>query len=403
MTEPPIDPHSFRKMVEGWVSFLPYREMGFFMMPPKTGVERRILQFIEDKESHITFGLRKRTICIHLDLYEEPKIEKHWLFLELQTQLKRGVKREGINLEENDLIVLMSTLRENGFEIALFVTGVDRLIQNLDFTLFKELVSLNERFDNLSILVFTGVYLLEKRIKSKLFEKNPLAANFFYIPLYSTEDSTQFVKYLEEKWNMHINKEQKEWILKDCSGRLGWIKNAVRLIREKPKITPREITEDASMIDRVQTMVQVFSQEIRKLLEAISQGGYQTQKKDALYLEYLAKLGLLKKEKGEYIIYPPYLSTIVKKHKQEEETNFNYHLVLSDQEYRVFTHLQKNLNTIVGRDVIAERIWESDAEEKYSEWAIDQLLHRVRTKLTSMKSPYALRTKKGTGFILLQK
>ena len=157
------------------------------------------------------------------------------------------------------------------------------------------------------------------------------------------------------------------------------------------------------MIDRAQTMVQVFSQEIRKLLEAISQGGYQTQDKDTLYLEYLTKLGLLKKEKGEYIIYPPYLSTIVKKHKQEDEINLNYHLVLSDQEYRVFTHLQKNLNTIVGRDVIAERIWESDVEEKYSEWAIDQLLHRVRTKLIAMKSPYALRTKKGMGFVLLQK
>ena len=174
MTEPPIHPHSFRKMVEGWISFLPYREMGFFMMPPKTGVERRILQFIEDKKLHIIFGLKKRTICIHLDLYEEPKIEKYRLFSELQSQLKRGVKREDISFEGNDLIVLMSTLRENGFDIALFVTGADRMIQNLDFTLFKELVSLNERFDNLSILVFTGVYLLEKRTKSKLFEKNYL-------------------------------------------------------------------------------------------------------------------------------------------------------------------------------------------------------------------------------------
>jgi DNA-binding winged helix-turn-helix (wHTH) protein len=55
---------------------------------------------------------------------------------------------------------------------------------------------------------------------------------------------------------------------------------------------------------------------------------------------------------------------------------------------------------IVPRDTVAAAIWGADWEQKYSDWAIDRIAHRVRSKLKKF-GPFdtMLKTIKRKGFL----
>jgi DNA-binding response OmpR family regulator len=61
--------------------------------------------------------------------------------------------------------------------------------------------------------------------------------------------------------------------------------------------------------------------------------------------------------------------------------------------------LEKNGQT-VSRDEIGQALW-SDNQEDYSDWAIDQLIARIRKRLKELSlSPKMVRVVRGKGYIL---
>lgn len=55
---------------------------------------------------------------------------------------------------------------------------------------------------------------------------------------------------------------------------------------------------------------------------------------------------------------------------------------------------------IVSRDEVAKSIWDENWTEKYSDWAIDKLMHEIRKKLRLSKTNYNIETINGKGYIL---
>ena len=73
---------------------------------------------------------------------------------------------------------------------------------------------------------------------------------------------------------------------------------------------------------------------------------------------------------------------------------------LSKGELDTFNILYNKVGEIVSREEMAKVKWKEDADEKYSDWAIDQIIYRLRSKLKKHKVQYRIITKKGRGFIL---
>ncbi len=73
---------------------------------------------------------------------------------------------------------------------------------------------------------------------------------------------------------------------------------------------------------------------------------------------------------------------------------------LSGIEQLVLEFLLKNEGQIVSKTDIAKILWQNSWEEKYSEWAIDKFLSRLRSSLSSINYKKALKTVKGKGVIL---
>ncbi len=72
----------------------------------------------------------------------------------------------------------------------------------------------------------------------------------------------------------------------------------------------------------------------------------------------------------------------------------------TQQEYKVLYLLLSNEEIIITRDAIATTLWGVNADEKYSDWAIDQLMSKTRKKLSKLNSSYKLVTVRGKGYKL---
>ncbi|EKD62898.1 MAG: hypothetical protein ACD_52C00024G0008 [uncultured bacterium] len=77
--------------------------------------------------------------------------------------------------------------------------------------------------------------------------------------------------------------------------------------------------------------------------------------------------------------------------------------VFSSKERVVFNVLELGVGKVIERSEIAERVWGNSWEENYSDWAIDQIIHRLRGKIRKNKLAYKILTNKGLGFTLLKK
>lgn len=56
-------------------------------------------------------------------------------------------------------------------------------------------------------------------------------------------------------------------------------------------------------------------------------------------------------------------------------------LPLTGQEHQVFELLKNNLNNVITRDNIAQTIWKGSWHDNYSDWAIDKLISKLKSKL----------------------
>ena len=71
------------------------------------------------------------------------------------------------------------------------------------------------------------------------------------------------------------------------------------------------------------------------------------------------------------------------------------------QEYSVLSMLLQKKSKLCTRDDIGDILWGNDSYEKYSDWAIDQLMSKLRKKLTDLGVKEKLVTVRGKGYKLL--
>lgn len=74
---------------------------------------------------------------------------------------------------------------------------------------------------------------------------------------------------------------------------------------------------------------------------------------------------------------------------------------LSFFEEKIYLLLTRKKGEVVDREDIAKVVWgEIDWEERYSDWAISQVMHRLREKLKKIETAIVIKTVKGKGYLL---
>jgi DNA-binding response OmpR family regulator len=72
------------------------------------------------------------------------------------------------------------------------------------------------------------------------------------------------------------------------------------------------------------------------------------------------------------------------------------------QEYSILTLFLKNPGKVLTRDDIGAVLWGESSYEKYSDWAIDQLMSKLRKKLKEIGVNVEISTLRGRGYKFTQ-
>lgn len=179
------------------------------------------------------------------------------------------------------------------------------------------------------------------------------------------------------------------------SGNIPWLLNeSIRLCSENPKLKFSEISKLPSLSSRVMS----FYSTLPSLYKA--QIGSNSMVDQALKDE-LISFGLMQ---SDQLIGTHFIDSIRNNKLEQLRTtpakillnSIDISAFFSSSEKRLINLLNTTSKTVLTRDEVANTFYNN--EEPYSDWALSQVITRLRTKLARHKIPLSITTKRGFGY-----
>lgn len=219
----------------------------------------------------------------------------------------------------------------------------------------------------------------------------------------SPEDTRIVIQNYEERRKKTVTKVQTDSIVSLSGGNPGLIKALFLQAVENPTWRQADML-DEHLFYRLQ---EIASDLPEPYIHVMVHG--KKRKDDELIENLLLRYGYIKNERNKIIPFTPLLVTFIQKyyrktpllHEQSSQRNEQIVLRLSKSQRLVFAYLCEHPGKIVSKDSIAKLLWRDNWENKYSAWAIDQLISVLREKLVTIRNSGKIVTKKGEGLIYL--
>lgn len=404
---PPITPATFEKRVSLWLKPLTAGESGCIMFCPKMDRYRRINQLLASKailKKYLGKLEKFQFLILECDFFhlEDPEDFDYYLTLKINQQ----TGKKFANFSQS-----LAYLKKQQLTLVIFVANAEKLLEKPLQPALAHLISLIEQDSVVRSLFFLEVNIISQENLPLVSAKTGILQNIIYSPLYEPKDVNQFINYLGVKWQLKIPPKLKEAIIKRCGGHFLLVKQAVRHFRDQPQTNLKEIFFSEAMTLRLELISAAFSFKEKTILIKIANGSQGFNKKeDKTTLNYLTKIGIINlRHQITVPLFAEYL-------KGQEKTS---HLVLQDnqllinkvpvedlfsrQEKRVLKKMLNQSGKIINRDALASVIWPSKTDQHYSDWAIDQLVKRLRKKLANLNlNPKIIKTVRSQGYLLDQ-
>lgn len=386
-TMTPETPETLREICSFWVRIIKTKwENGVHVWPPAESPLYRVRQLLDNQ------NLQKELFGDYLpafliaDGYEQEDIT----FEALQEQIAQSL---GFSTVQHSF--MQGLLQENkNNQTVLFLFGLDAALKVGNTLPLQQIATLPTRYtnSNFTVILFTELNLPESQVYSVLLKSSYLLQNVAYQPLFKEKDIMQFIRYMEDQWGMKVPDPLLQVFIQNIGGHFLLVKEGIRLVRDNPQINREELLNASSLVRKGLAIFQRLPETDQQIIKMILQ-----RNKLLTVSEYLAKTGLVRNG----AIGLPYWNIIKNKilGPESEVTMYKPSLdfFLTGMEQDVLD-LLKDSDKVVTREQIAEKIWHENWEDKYSDWAIDQLMHRIRKKLEQTQTPLAIQTKKGEGF-----
>ncbi|OGK15276.1 hypothetical protein A2774_02525 [Candidatus Roizmanbacteria bacterium RIFCSPHIGHO2_01_FULL_39_12c] len=278
---------------------------------------------------------------------------------------------------------------------------------NRILSLIHDLILSNNRF---GVQVFFEGNIYRSDLYNILVKNKKLLRSIEFIPTYNAEETHWYLNSLTKEWKIKLRKKTIEEIISNCFGYLWVLREVVRLIKVTKNENVEEIFNAPSVKLRIGTITNMLANE-----EKLALFDLLNQKPNKKYEDinfYLLQTGIVCKKGSKYILPLKSMEKLLAKTKivnslsldkkqsvifagKDITSNFSH------GELRVLKLLLTKKGSLVSRDEIAQAIWKIHWEDKYSDWAIDKIISRLRTSLTNLNLPKnIITTLKGRGFIL---
>lgn len=305
---------------------------------------------------------------------------------------------------------IIKLIANKGYDIGLFISHISPLLNSSHFQPLIDLELLVRTNKNLSVIMFSEIDITSKKYHLLADKCSFLFDNIFPYPMYSEKDSRQFIKHYTNEWQISLDDRLTDQLAEVCGGYLWLIHQAIRNVRNDPKITLQEAVSNDLMTKKIEVLWNKFSNEQKEIIRKTAYDSISN--KDTLTEEYqyLKSINIIRTPNNKTLLNIPILRIAVEKENKLEELKIidnkiiigkkDITLSLSKKERNMLLLLLSSKKKIVNRDLLAQHIWGNEWEEKYSDWAIDRLAYRLRKRLISLGIDGSLfQTVKKKGFV----
>lgn len=304
-------------------------------------------------------------------------VGKDVLFEHLSLKIKDYVKDYEIYCldvtSRDELSKLIETIKNDNKNIILI----------LNFALEEDLSDLVRKISDIRTKrdeEFNYILFINPRHVRRLIDNKDKAVyrNLHILKPLEKEDVYLLLDYFKKKYKIQLEKNQLQNIHKIAGGHTGLIKSLFFALGRD------NIRLDADFL---------INPNISHRLDGILKDllGDVTRQNLYKYRNLAELLGIVEKGRFTNKFMEEYFNNLLNKDSSIES-------IMSYAEKKVFTLLKDREGEIVTREEVAEALWGNDKDEKYSDWAIDQTVYRIRKAIEL--SPYKLITKKGEGFVV---
>ena len=286
----------------------------------------------------------------------------------------------------------MAKKLKNAERLAYIVLDAQNIL-NQNEVFYKSLIYLH-RFTYRKI---TYIFLSEPQILEspnvwvQRFIQDSTNYKFLFLKLFDRKRSLVDIKREEGLLKTKLNKRQRSLVLKYSGGLHGVIGALCYFLKNNPQITNiRQLTKivfsDKMYEYWIKDILDSIPVKARKILkEVINNGSF----RHPLMLPILKDYSLKKDGKQREL----------KLLNNKFYTNGDK-IKLTKKEFLVLRFLYKSKGKLVTFDQISETLW-SDNQEKFSLWAISQIVRRLRKKFSlNFLNPKSIRSMRGEGYVL---
>lgn len=253
--------------------------------------------------------------------------------------------------------------------------------------------------------------------------------NIVYVPLLEDKGVEYILDREKERLKTNFSQKEKKVIKKVCGSHPYLLVIGCRTLvnrEDRAELSGKQLTDVLlgyhQLCSPAREIWTLRTREEKELLKRIVDDGVRDLPGEGLVLE---KLGLVKKEdkSGKYVLFSqlfekavlgatktkPSLKGVPKTLTLDPETgaillgNRTIEEEFTRQEYDVLSFLLREPNKLRTRDEIGNVLWGEDSYDKFSNWAIDQLMSQLRKKLERLGvGKKKLATIRGRGYKFLR-
>lgn len=241
-----------------------------------------------------------------------------------------------------------------------------------------------------NLIIFTSPKVLSDPILTNTAVYKRFTSNIIPIHTNSKEDTLLLISSLEEASSLTIPKKIKDTIVALSGGHPGLTKELVQRYRNSQ--TEESLSYMNSPINqRITRLLDSLRNDERFELFQLTKNNVKVDSSSLLYT-----LGLLS-DNGT--ITASLIHDFVLHSDYDVDHNLPNTTSLTKSERALYALFENAPNTIVSRDDIAQAVWQDNTDEKYSDWAIDQLIYSLRKKIATLELHGTITTKRNEGYV----
>jgi hypothetical protein len=380
-----------------------------------------LIEQIKSERFQKEFSEDKKVRFIYLDFKDKnsPKssqLYRYWLSKTAETIDYKLPDNEIFN-DYSFYFHLTEIIRSISEEKLVYVVQDFQKVLDQGEAFFRSLIYLHRyTYRKVLFLIFSEPQILEsKNIWAQRFIQDSTNHKFNFLKLFDKKTILADIKREENFLKANIE-DRKSLVMNYCGGLHGVIGAICYFLKKNPELRDfrklKNIVDEDLMCDY--WFKDIFQSlpylSIKILKEVASDNKIFGKYKNNVYANYLIQLGMLKKNG----IFPHILMlSSLSKYSIENGRGAaqlkiinnqiylgNERLKVTKKEKAVLSVLYKSKGKLVTYDQLGENIWKDDPD-RFSLWAISQIVRRLRKKLVfNFLPPQTIRSVRGEGYIL---